>query len=195
MSTSRKMTSQSVKSIMQNRILVPAQAEGKRVKLFVQGNGNVIDVKDSKGEFVPSAADPNVVLQKKIFNFRANSGVAMANERNRQMLKDAIAAEKAGDADKAHELFNSYLNAVQLSAGILLPSAVAEKLSSGVEIAATITKVTTEKGSLLTIDPQTIGIVEPESYGKTTFSLEDFSDEAPAEETPAAVTASEALSA
>lgn len=184
MSTARKMTSQSVKAIMNQRVLIPETAVSKRVKLAIQGNGNTIDVKDKDGNFVASAADPNLVLQKRIFNCKANSGLAMGSERNRKLLKDAIAAEKAGDADKAHELFNEYLNRVQLSFGILLPSAVVEKLASGVEIAASITKVTTENGSLLTIDPSTISVVEPETYGKTTFSLEDFAGDE--DETPAA---------
>ncbi len=174
---SRPMTSSSVKSIMQKRITVPAQAVGKRVKLMLQGNGNVIDVKDKEGNEVQSVVEPGTVLQKKIFNTRANSALAMGNERNRQYLKDALAAEKAGEAEKAAELFNNYLNATQISFGVLLPSAIVDKLSTGVEIAGTIQKIDTDNGSLLTIDPSTISVVEPEVYGTTTFDLSDFTDE------------------
>ena len=181
------MTSTSVKSIMNKRSTIPAEAENKRVKFLVQGNGNVIDVKDKEGEFVMSTIPgfEGTVLQKKIFNLRANSGVAMASERNRQYLIDALKAEKSGDTAKADELFNQYLNSVQMSFGVLLPSAIADKLASGVEIAATVVKVTTENGSLLTIDPSTISIVEPETYGTTAFNLEDFAAAAEAESKPA----------
>jgi hypothetical protein len=178
MNTQRNMTLQSVKSIMNKRTLIPQEAVGKRVKLAIQGNGNTIDVKDKEGKMVASIVDPSLVLQKTIFNTKANSGLAVSNERNRQILKDAVAAEKAKDFEKAHDLYNQYLNATQLSFGILLPSSIIAKLASGVEIAATVEQVTTDNGSLLTIDPSTISIVEPEVYGKTTFDMEAFMDEA-----------------
>lgn len=174
--TQRKLTQAGVKGIMTKRIMVPANAVGKRVKFLVQGNGNTVDVKNKEGDFVTSTIPgyEGTVLQKKIFNLRANSAVAMSNTRNRQYLIDALKAEKAGDAEKAHELFNEYLNSTQMSFGILLPSNIADKLSAGVEIAATVTEVTTENGSLLTIDPSTISIVEPEVYGSTSFDMSDF---------------------
>lgn len=182
MNTQRLMTSQSVRSIMNKRILIPAEAVGKRVKLAIQGNGNTIDVKDKEGKLVASYLDKSVVLQKTIFNTKANSGLAVTNSRNRQLLKDAMAAEKGGDAEKAHELFNEYLNATQLSFGILLPSSIVAKLAAGVEIAATVDKVTTDNGSLLTIDPSTISIVEPEIYGKTTFNMDEFMNDIAADD-------------
>ncbi len=172
----RNMSSSSVKAIMSKRSTIPAEAVGKRVKFFVQGNGNTIDVKNKAGELVLSTipGSEGIVLQKRIYNLRANSAVAMRNERTRQYLIDGLAAEKAGDTAKAHELFNEYLNSVQMSFGVLLPAAVAEKLTSGVEIAATVIKVDTDNGSLLTIDPSTIGVVEPESYGSVAFNLDEF---------------------
>lgn len=174
--TQRKLTQAGVKGIMTKRIMVPANAVGKRVKFLVQGNGNTVDVRNKEGDFVTSTIPgyEGTVLQKKIFNLRANSAVAMSNTRNRQYLIDALKAEKAGDAEKANELFNEYLNSTQMSFGILLPSNIADKLSAGVEIAATVTEVTTENGSLLTIDPSTISIVEPEVYGSTSFDMNDF---------------------
>lgn len=176
MSKQNPIDSKSLKSIMNKRILVIENAEGKRVKFYVQGNGNIIDVLDKDGNVVTSSikGQEGIVLQKKIFNLRANSHLAMGLAINRQLLIDGMAAEKAGDAAKADEFFNGYLNAVQMSFGIILPSAVAEKLSSGEEIAATVTKVTTDRGSLLTIDPSTISIVAPEVMKATEFSMDDF---------------------
>jgi hypothetical protein len=177
------MTSASVKSIMSKRVLIPAEASNKRATFTIQGDGNVIDVKDKDGELVTStiAGYEGTVLQKKIFNLQANSAVAMANPRTRQYLIDALKAEKAGDTAKADELFNSYLNGAQMSFGVLLPSAVVDQLRKGVEIAARVITVTTENGSLLTIDPSTITIMEPERYGATSFNLEDFAKEAASE--------------
>lgn len=202
--TQRSMTSTSVKAIMQKRSTIPATAEGQRVKFLVQGNGNVIDVKDKEGKLVLSSIPgyEGTVLQKKIFNLRANSAIAMQNERTRGYILNALKAEKAGgkitlDVDgkpvefTASDLFNDYLNSTQMSFGILLPSTIADKLASGVEIAATVVKVDTDNGSLLTIDPSTISIVEPEVYGATAFNLADFMEDgaAPANAGAAASTA------
>lgn len=189
----RNMTSTSVKAIMSKRSTIPAEAVGKRVKFLIQGNGNTVDVKDKDGKLVPSTipGQEGTVLQKKIFNLRANSSLAMQSERTRSYVKNGLMAEKLGADGKvkgflgelegeytAHEWFNAYLNSTQISFGILLPSTIAEKLSTGVEIAATVQRVDTEAGSLLTIDPSTISIVEPEVYGSTTFNLDDFADDA-----------------
>jgi hypothetical protein len=191
--TQRAMTSASVKAIMQKRITIPAEAVGENVKLRIQGNGNVIDVKTKEGEVVESITEPGTVLQKKLFNFKANSGVALQNARNRQLIIDGIKAEKAGETEKASELFNDYLNATQLSVGILLPSRVADQLRDGVLISADITRIDTDNGSLLTVDPSTICVLEAKSYGTTTFNLDDFSEgEEEKAEAPAAAEATQA---
>lgn len=170
------MSLASVQAIMRKRILVPSTFEGKTVVFTVQGDGNVIDVKDKAGELVFStiAGYEGIVLQKKIFNLRANSQVGMTNPRTVDYLRTGIAAEKAGNIDAAHEAFNEYLNACQMNVGILLPNAKAEKLSDGMEISAKVQLVTTDNGSLLTIDPSTISVVAPERLGTTTFNIDDY---------------------
>lgn len=174
--TSRPMTSSSVKAIMQKRITVPQDAVGKRVKMQIQGDGTIIDVKRTDGTLVTSTVPgyEGTVLQKKVFNVRANSAVAMSNERTRQFLIEGLAAEKAGETEKASELFNQYLNATQISFGVLLPSAMVNRLYNNQEISGRIELVTTDNGSLLTIDPSTISVVEAETFGTTVFNLDDF---------------------
>lgn len=179
----RTLNSAAVLAIMNKRDRVLATQEGKKVRLTIQGNGNVIYVTDKDGELVQSLREPGTGLQKRIFNTRANSEIAMQNDRNKQLMKDARAAEKAGKTEEASGLFNDYLNAVQLSFGILLPSTIADKLSSGMDISAEVVKITTPNGSLLTIDPSTICIMEPEKLGKTVFAFDDEDEdvaEAPA---------------
>lgn len=173
----------SVQTIMNQRVLVTDAMIGKRVRLLIQGNGNTIDVKNKAGEFVLSTIPgyEGSILQKRIFNVRANAQRSMKSAVNLEDLKAGIAAEKAGKLDEAHELFNSYLNRSQISFGILLPSPLEAKLANGVEIAGTILLIETDNGSLLTVDPSTISVVDPEVAGKTTFSLDDIFNEA---ETP-----------
>jgi hypothetical protein len=183
--TQRKMTSASVKAIMSKRTIVTNEHVGHKVKITVQGDGNVIDVKDKAGELVMSAVEEGTVLQKKIFNCRAASALAMRNPRNIEFLKAGLAAEKAGDAEGAHENFNKYLNATQISFGVLLPSNTAEKIGNGQEIAAVVERVDTENGSLLTLDSSTISMVAPTTLSAAAFDLSDFIEEE--EETPAPV--------
>lgn len=192
----RLMKLDSVRNIMSQRSLITESLVGKLVALTIQGNGNIIDVKDSEGEFVQSLVEEGTVLRKKIFNCKANSAAAMSNARTQGYLKAAVAAEKAGykfkdnvntgeivnqaKADEAHASYNDYLNACQISFGILLPSAKIDHLSDGVEIAAKVTKVTTTKGSLLTLDPTSVRVMAPEYAGKTVFNVEDYLAEEPA---------------
>lgn len=185
MSTTRRLlTAVAVMAIMNKRSLVKSSHVGRKVVLTIQGDGNTIDVVDKEGNEVLStiAGQEGTVLQKRIFNAKANSEIAMQNPRNREMLKAGIAAAKAGDHAKADECFSKYLNAVQISIGILLPSATADALANGVDIAANVQLVTTENGSLLTVDSSTISVKQPELLGGTTFSIEE--DEEEETETP-----------
>lgn len=173
----RLISMNSVKTIMQKRITIPEDAVGKRVLVMVQGDGNVIDVKNKLGELVLSTlpGQQGVVLQKKLFNLRANSGIAMANSRNHDLLREAVTLEKAGKLQEASDKYNAYLNAVQISFGVILPlTGPAARLAANVEVIGTVEKVTTDNGSLLTIDPNTISVKEPEVYGATTFNIDDF---------------------
>lgn len=189
MNNVRTLTSSAVKAIMSKRSTIPAEAVGKRVKFIIQGDGNVIDVTDKAGNVVRSITDTDLVLQKKIFNLKANSGLAMQNERTRSYIKNGLVAEKLGADGKvhgeingvtgdytAHQWLSAYLNSTQISFGVLLPNSVLAKLTGGVEIAATVQKIDTDNGSLLTIDASSISVVEPESYGSTEFNLDDFMD-------------------
>ena len=176
-SNTRLLDSKAVAAIMTKRQPVPASAVGKKVVLTVQGDGNVIDVVDKAGQPVLSTikGQEGVILQKKIFNCKANSQLAMTNARTRGYMIAGLAAEQKGNATAAHEEFNAYLNGCQLSFGIILPSATADALSNGVDIAAKVQLVTTDNGSLLTIDPSTISVQAPEYLdASTAFSLEDF---------------------
>lgn len=175
--TQRPLNAQSVNAIMRKRSSLPVSMVGKKVVMTIQGDGNVIDVKNAKGELVLSTlpGQEGIVLQKKIFNVKTNSQLALSNPRNRQYLIDAAKAEKAGDVDAANELYNQFLNSCQVSFGIILPSAIADKLANGVDISATVQKIDTENGSLLTIDTSTISIKEPEVLDNgTSFDVSAF---------------------
>ncbi len=169
----RLINAKAVQAIMKQRIAVPeVVAGGKKVLFTVQGFGTKIQLVDKQG--ITVANDDGEVIDKMIYNLRANSEIAMKNPANRELLMAGLKAEKAGEAEEADKHFAAYLNKVQMSFSLLLPSAVANRLADGVEISARVEKITTDNGSLLTIDPKTISIVEPDVLGKTTFNLDDI---------------------
>lgn len=174
--TARPLNRKSVETIMNQRLLVPNSKIGKRIRFMIQGNGVKIDVTRRNGEFVISTIPgyEGTVLQKMIFNVKANSEMGMKNPPAVAALKAAFEAEKAGNAEEASQRFNEYLNRSQITFGILLPSPLADQLANGVEIAATVQLVETENGRLITLDPSTIAVQEPEVVGKTVFSFEDI---------------------
>lgn len=171
MASQQLLTMKSIQSIFSKRTTVPTiKADGPKLVFTVQGEGTTIDVTDKAGEFVLD--QDGVVLQKTIFNVRANSELALKNPLNIALLRDAIKAEKLGKAQEAHDLYNQYLNKVQISFSVFTNSAVATKITNGVEIEARVQLITTDNGQLLTIDPSTITIKAAEFLRASTFDLE-----------------------
>lgn len=165
-----------------SRGLVKVAHVGKRFKFFVSTNGNIIDVTDKEGNMVREINNADVVLRKKIFNIKANSEAAVLAAPNAQLRRDALAAEKAGDAEKASELFNQFLNKVQFSFSVLSTSKLFDTLTGGMEITAEVQEVVTDNGKLLTLDPSSITIVETESIGKNSNTMLWTGDEPEEEE-------------
>lgn len=192
--TNRDINLASVKSIMQKRALITNEMVGKLVEAFIQGNGNTIDMKNGNGELVESVVEPGTVARKTIYNLKANSALAMQNERNRNILRAGATAEKTGakvkfdlgDGEKeysATELLSTYLNRVQLSFSVVLPSSIVANLGNGVLIKAIVQRIdpTPERKAaepnaapVLTIDPSTISLVAAQALSATTFDIDDI---------------------
>ena len=164
--SNRPSTLASVQNIMNKRMAINKQMVGQYIIFTVRGNGNIIPVlKD--GEPVPSITGDGTMLEKQIFNVVCNSGVAIANARNQQILRDAYAAEQAQDFDKAGELYNDYLNKVQVSFSVLSSSRFFNAIKDGDQVKGRVQLIKTDNGELLTIDSGTISIKEA-GYGAET---------------------------
>ncbi len=187
----RVLNLDSVKNIMNSRDNITLDMVGRHVQFTVQGNGVILDVKDGDGNLVESKSEPGTVLQKKIYNVQAISAVAMGNERNRQYFTDAVAAEQAGDAAGASELFNKFLNATQISFNVLDNQRAFNTLYPGALIMAKVIRIDTENGSLLTLDASTISVQAPVVADKYKFDVSDFM--APAAEGTKAAPVKDAL--
>lgn len=169
------MNSKSVHGIMNKRTLLTEAMIGKKVQLTIRGNGTLVDVKTKTGELVQSVVEPGTVFQKYIFNTESNSGIALANVNNKTLAAEGMAHERAGNVEEAHKSFSSFLNAVQVSFNIpATAGAIIAKLGDRVDISARVVKVTTENGSLLTLDPATISVLTPEALVSTTFDMSAF---------------------
>ena len=169
----RPSTLASVQNIMNSRRLVTEDmaTNGRLVVFTVRGKGTVLPVKTKAGDDVPAADGSGEQLMKRIFNVVANSQLAINNKRNQDLLRAGYAAEQAGDTAKAEELYNEYLNAIQVSFNVLSTSSAFNKITDGDQIKASVAKVTTENGSLLTLDAKSIAVVAPEMAGATKVDL------------------------
>lgn len=173
-------TLQGVQNVLNSRKRITEQMVGTHVVMSIRGNGNVIDVKNKQGELVPAADGSGAVLQKKIFNLVTNSDIAIKNERNKQILRDGYKAEQAGDSAKAAELYNDYLNKTQVSISVLSTSANFNKIANGDQVKGKVQKITTDNGSILTLDPSSLSVVAPGLGEDTAMDLLSMLVEEPA---------------
>lgn len=153
-------TLKAVQSILNSRKRITTLMAGQSVILTVRGNGNIIDVKNKEGEVFIQIGTEDTVLQKKIFNVVCNSDVAIKNKRNQQTLRDAYAAEQAGEVEKAAELYNEYLNKTQISVGILAGHKLYNTLRDGDDLKGKVQLIDGPNGQVLTLDPKSLSIKE-----------------------------------
>lgn len=176
---SRKIDFKAVQNIIAKRKMIRITDDKQLVKLFIQSTtGTTIPVTTKEGEPVLQNGIP---LYKTIYNVAANSHVAMINPQNRAILAEAIKFEGQGEEDKATELFNQYLNKIQVSFNVLLTSPNVEKYTKNEQIQGVVTVITTENGQLITLD-KVKAVVAKELADSQKFSINDLlgiSDETP----------------
>jgi hypothetical protein len=190
MATTRLLNRKAVESIMNKRGRLDEALVGKKVRLTIERNGTKMDVKNKAGELVQSVVEPGTVFQTIVFNLQANSSIAAKNAANHALAAAGLAAERTGNYEEAHKQYQAFLNALQVSFNIPTTHRLADQLGDQVDIEARVIKITTENGSLLTIDPTTIRIFEPEVLAPTAFSFDVFkpkTEEVKGEESAAAL--------
>jgi hypothetical protein len=162
-------------NIIKSRAIVKLQQaqEGDTVRFHIQGNGFTIAVTDKSGAQVLDRQTEQP-LSKVIYGVKANSHIAMMNPLNKAIFTAAVQAESVGDEEKAHNLFNQYLNKIQVSFSVILnhnkvnPTFYDKQLVEG-----ECQLVTTENGSLITMSNVRAAAVK--KLGNTPeFSLEDL---------------------
>jgi hypothetical protein len=92
-------------------------------------------------------------LNKRIYNIRANSQMAMQNKRNQDILHAAVKAEAEGKTEEASALLNDYLNKTQASFSYLLnPGTANKEFYDGQLVEGEVSQVTTDKGTTVVLE-------------------------------------------
>lgn len=180
------LDAKAVQNIIAKRRIIRLTDADTVLKFEIQGTGNTIAVVDKNGAPVLSNNGTGVPLTKTIYNVKANSHVAMLNPRNRALLKEAMLAETAGETEKAHDLFNQYLNKIQVSFSVILnPGRQTAQFFNGQMVQARVQLVTTDNGQLLTLE-NAVAVRIDEAAKTPTFNLADLMEldaEGPSAET------------
>lgn len=120
-------------AILNSRKTLKRDHIGQQVQLAIQGNGTFLP----QGHKYTVAGSARVnEFDRTIYNLKANSSLSMQRAENKQLLSEALKAESAGDMEKATELFNDYLNAVQVSFSVIEPSS--RRFASGDMVTAIV---------------------------------------------------------
>jgi len=178
--SSFKLDAKATQKIIAKRRIFRAADAGTIFKFDIQGNGTTIPVLNKDKAQVNDAA--GLPLYKTIYNTNVNSHVAMLNPRNQAILREAMVAETAGNMELAHEKFNEYLNAVQVSFSVILNNGRTNPVfSKGDLVKGKVQLITTDNGQLLTVENVTAVRIE-EASSTMSFNLSDLmglSDEKP----------------
>lgn len=132
-------------AILNKRKTLKLDHVGQQITLSVQGTPQFL----AKGFAYtgPKGATENQ-YDRYIVNVAANSALSMQRAENKAILMEAMKAESAGDMEAATDLYNDFLNAIQVSFSVIVnPGREARKFESGDMVKATVDLVDTAAGT------------------------------------------------
>ena len=156
------MNKAQAQAIYNKRKMVGMSLVGRLIGFQIVGNPTTIPVIDKEGHQVfGSDGQP---LMKVIYNTNLNSQIALHVPDNKELLKKAA----AGDEEAA----NAWLNSQQISFSHIGDT---PRFTTRQSVEGVVQLVTTERGSLLTIDPSTICAVKAATLqAAPAITLEDL---------------------
>jgi hypothetical protein len=172
--TSARIISQAIAmAILNSRMTLTRAHVGQQVLLVIQGNGTFLSAAEQKAQ----NPDMTEAFDKYIYNTKANSQEAMARPENRKLLTEAVKAESAGDTTKASELYNQFLNAVQVSFNVIADRG--RKFENGDAITAFVAEADTKSGHKAIVIND-VRYKAPTAVEKVKFDISDLlAEEAP----------------
>lgn len=167
-SAGRMIDSKAAIAILNKRITVTPADAGSSLQLSIQGSGQFL----AKGhKYTVAGAERENGFDRTIYNVRASSSLLMTLADNKRLFTDGMKAESTGDAQAAHDLFNAYLNATQLSFSVIMPSS--RVYHSGDDIKARITSVVSLAG-VTSLQLDDVSYVAPKVKLATKFEVSDL---------------------
>lgn len=162
----RVIDSKAAIAIINKRSTLKVSDAGQLMQFIVQGNGQFLP----KGhKYTANGTDRENQFDRTIYNLRANSAIAMAA--NKSLFTDALKAESAAETSKAHDLFNEYLNKIQISFSVIEPST--RKFTNGSVVRAIVeTAINAANEQAIVVND--VSEVRATTAAKTTFSVEDL---------------------
>lgn len=157
------MSKDAALKILSSRSLITAAMAGQLIRTTIVGQGTTLPLTDKDGNQVKD--DKGAPLYKHIYNAKLTSQIAQVNERNREILKKAIAGDE--------EAMNDYLNKTQVSFNVVLRSGQVPPFAQGQVIDGIVDIVTTDNGSLITLKNVTTPVAKTLGT-KAVASLEDL---------------------
>lgn len=165
-SGTRQIDSKAAIAILNKRITVTPADAGSSLQLSIQGSGQFL----AKGhKYTVAGAERENGFDRTIYNVRASSSLLMVL--NKPLFTEALKAESTGDAQGAHDLFNAYLNATQLSFSVIMPSS--RVFHTGDDIKARITSVVSQAG-VTSLQLDDVSYVAPKVKLATKFEISDL---------------------
>lgn len=162
----RQIDSKSAIAIINKRTTVTPADAGSDLKLTVQGSGQFL----AKGhKYQVAGEDRENMFDRTIYNLRASSALLMAF--HKPLFTAAMKAEGAGEMDKAHDLFNEYLNAIQLSFSVIEPSS--RRFHNGDSVKATVQLVVSLAGNQ-SVQVDNVSYIAPVVKAATKFDVTDL---------------------
>lgn len=143
-------TLQSVANILKSMLDTSDSMIGQDIVVRVTRISPSQQVLNADKQPVP-AADGSGDLMRKICNTNYVSHIAKSNPRNLETLAKGQAFEKAGDFDKAEAEYQTLRNKVQLTFNVLSSKGIFDEIRPGDQVVGRLEKVTTPKGSFLTL--------------------------------------------
>lgn len=156
-------------AIINKRATLKMGDAGLNVQLIIQGKGQHL----AKGhKYSVNGVDRENGFDRTIYNLRANSAIAMAA--NKTLFTDALKAESAGETQKAHELFNEYLNVIQISFSVIENGLGTERRFDDGDVVKAIVGTAVNASGATAIIVDNVREVAAVAIAPTKFSVDDL---------------------
>lgn len=178
----RAVDSKLVIAIMSKRALLKLSDAGSLMQFIIQGVPQFLP----KGhKYVTNGVARENGFDRTIYNLRASSAIAMAD--NKALFSEALKAEGAGEVEKAHDLFNDYLNATQISFSIIENDrGTTRKFQNGDVVKAIVGTAINQTTNATSIIVDNVVAVAAVTAAPVRFSVEDLMAEEPVVDTAGA---------